>query len=97
MDHILEGLKGAVSIADDIVVHGVTEEQHDNNMRKHTERAVGNGLIFNPDKCSLKAESVMFFGCLYDKSGIRSDPAKVEAIQAMPEPTCMCELQEFIE
>ena len=44
------------------------------------DRAHENGLIFNPDKCSLKAESVMFFGCLYDKNGIRPDPVKVEAI-----------------
>ena len=29
MDQNLEGLKGVVSIADDIVVHGVAEEQHD--------------------------------------------------------------------
>ena len=36
----------------------------------------------------------MFFGCLYDKNGIRPDPAKVEAIWAMP--TCLCELKEFI-
>ena len=27
MDQILEGLEGVVSIADDIIVHGVTEEQ----------------------------------------------------------------------
>ena len=50
MDHILKGLKGVVSIADDIVIHGVTEEQHDNNMRILMERACENGLIFNPDK-----------------------------------------------
>ena len=68
MDQILEGLEGVVSIADDIVVHGVTEEQHDDNMRKYMERAYDNGLIFNPDKCSLKAESIMFFGCWYDKN-----------------------------
>ena len=79
MDHIL-GLEEIVSIADDIVLHGVTEEQHDDNMRKLMDRAHENGLIFSPDKCSLKADSVMFFGCLYDKNGIRSDPAKVEAI-----------------
>ena len=85
-----------VSIVDDIVVHGGTEEQHDDNMRKLMERAHENGLIFNPDKCSLKPESVMFFGCLYDKKGIRPDLAKVEAIQAMPAPTCQHELQEFI-
>ena len=80
MDQILEGLKGVVSIADDIVVHRVTEEQHDNNMRKLRERAHENGFTFNPDKWSLKVESVMVFGCLYDKNGIRLDPAKVEAI-----------------
>ena len=71
MDQILEGLEGVVSIIDDIVVHGVTEEQHDNNMRKLMERAHENGLIFNPNKCLLKAGSVMFFRCLYDKNGIR--------------------------
>ena len=79
MDQIL-GLERVVSIADDIIVHGVTEEQHDNNMRKLLERANEHGLVFNPDKCSLKAESVMFFGYLYDKNGIRQDPANVQAI-----------------
>ena len=58
---ILEGLKGVVSIVDDIAVHGETEEQHDDNMRKLMDRAHENGLISNPDKCSLKAECVMFF------------------------------------
>ena len=40
MDQILEGLKGLVSIANDIVVHGVTEGQHDNNMRKLMQKLV---------------------------------------------------------
>ena len=96
MDQILEGLEGVVSIANDIIVHGVTEEQHDKNMRSLMDRAHVNGLVFNPEKCSLKADLVMFFRCLYDRNGIRPDPAKVEAIQAMPVPTCLCELQEFI-
>ena len=65
-------------------------------MRKLMETACENALIFNSDKCSLKAESVMFFGCLCEKNGSRSYPVKVEAIQAMPEPTCLHELQEFI-
>ena len=49
MDQILEGLEGVVTIADDIVVHGETGEQHDNNMRKFMEKAHENGLIFNPE------------------------------------------------
>ena len=89
MDQILEGLEGVVLIADDIVVHGATEEQHDDNMRVLMGKARDNGLIFNLDKCLLEADSVMFFGCLYDKNGVQPDPAKVEAIQMMPAPTCL--------
>ena len=96
MDLILEGLEGVVSIANDIIVHGVTQEQHDKNMRSLMDCACVNGLVFNPEKCSLKADSVMFFRCLYDRNGIRPDPAKVKAIQAMPAPTYLCKLQEFI-
>ena len=96
MDKIVEGLKGRVSIADHIVVHGATKEQHNNNMRKLMEIAHGNGLIFYPYKCSLTADSVMFFGCPYDKDSIRPDLAQVEAIQAMVAPTCLHELQDLI-
>ena len=96
MDQILEGLERVLLIANDIVVHIVSEEQYDNNMRKHMERVHENGLVLNPDKCSLKAESIMFFGCLFDKNGSRLDPTKVEAIWAMPAPTCLHELHEFI-
>ena len=73
------------------IVHGVTEEQHNKNMRSLIGHARENGLVFNPKKCPLKADSVMFFECLYDRNGIRPDPAKVEAIQAMPAPTCLHE------
>ena len=96
MDQILEGLGGVVSIADDIVVHGTNEQQHDDNMWKLMERARQNGLISNPDKCLLKADSIMFFGCLYDKNGVQPDPEKVEDIRAMPSPTHLGKLQEFI-
>ena len=96
MDQILEGLEGVVSIADDIVVHGTTEEQHNDDMWKLMERARQNGLVFNPDKCLLKADPIMFFGCLYDKNGVQPDPEKFEAIRVMPAPTCLHELQEFI-
>ena len=46
MDQILESLEGVVSIADDMVLHGVTEEQHVDNMRKLMEGAHENGLEF---------------------------------------------------
>ena len=69
MDQILEGLEGVVLIADDIMVNS---ELRSNMMIiwGYLWREPERSLIFNPDKCSLKADSVMFFGCLYGKNGV---------------------------
>lgn len=75
MDQILEGLKGIVSIADNIVVFGEDEEDHDRNLVKLMERAVETGILFNSDKCTIKQRSVSFFGNMYTDKGIRPDPA----------------------
>ena len=39
---------------------------------------------------------VKFFGCLYDESGVHPDPEKVDAVHALPTPTNITELQEFL-
>ena len=67
-----------VLIVDDIVVHGTVEEQHDDNMWKLSEIARQNDHVFNPDKCLLKADFIMFFGCLYDKNGVQPDPERLK-------------------
>ena len=44
----------------------------------------------------MKAQAVNFFGCLYDANGVHPDPGKVDAIHALPAPTNITELQEFL-
>ena len=44
----------------------------------------------------MKAQAVNFFGCLYDAHGVHPDPGKVNAVQALPVPTNITELQEFL-
>ena len=53
MDFILEGLKGVVSIADDVCVFGTTEKEHDVNLINLMERAKREGLVFNSTKCHI--------------------------------------------
>ena len=53
-------------------------------------------LVFNPQKTHMKAQAVNFFGCLYDANGVHPDPGKVDAIHALPAPTNVTELQEFL-
>ena len=51
MDQAFEGLEGIVSICDDITVHGVNEEDHDQKLHKLFVRAREKGIVFNPSKC----------------------------------------------
>ena len=53
-------------------------------------------LVFNLQKMHMKAQAVNFFGCLYDANGIHPDPGKVDAVHALPAPTNVTELQEFL-
>ncbi|KAL0203245.1 hypothetical protein M9458_001263, partial [Cirrhinus mrigala] len=64
MDQILEGLHGVISIADDVAVCGVDEEDHDRNLISLMERATETGLVFNSEKCIIKQQSISFFGNL---------------------------------
>ena len=54
------------------------------------------GLVFNRDKCEVKATSVTFFSTVYDKDRAHPDPKKVEAIHKMPPPEGPQELQKFL-
>ena len=96
MDFILEKCPGTVGIADDIAIHGSTEEEHDANL--HNLMLVGrqHGLVFNMDKCMIKETKITFFGMVFDAKGVHPDPEKVEAVRAIPEPQDAQDLQSFL-
>ena len=58
VDQTFEGLPGVVAIADDIVVFGKTEAEHDehlDNVMKLTQEV---GLCLHPDKCVVKSHRI---------------------------------------
>ena len=60
------------------------------------EVAQNYGLVFNPKKTQVKGPVVKFFGCLYDESGVHPDPEKADTVHALPTPTNITDLQEFL-
>ena len=44
----------------------------------------------------MKAQAVNFSGCLYDANGVHPDLGKVDAVHALPMPTNVTKLQEFL-
>ena len=53
-------------------------------------------FVFNLQKTHMKAQAINFFGCLYNANRVHLDPGKVDAIHALPAPTNITELQEFL-
>ena len=96
MDQILEECQGCIRISDDITVHGPTEAEHDAHLQDLMCIACKYDLVFNPQKTHVKAQAINFFGCLYNANGVHPDPGKVNAEHALPAPTNVTELQEFL-
>ena len=96
MDLILAGCTGIISIADDIVVFGKDTTEHDKNLHNLMKRARSQGLVFNPDKCSINTDNVDFFGMTYTADGVKPDNKKTQEIADLPSPTDVRRLQQFL-
>ena len=96
MDQILDRCEGVIGIADDIIIHGKDDAEHNRRLHKFMRVAREHGLVLNKKKCEVKSNSVKSFGCVYDKHGAHPDPSNVSAIKEMPAPQNKGELQSFL-
>ena len=72
--------------ADDMVIFGRNEEEHDRNLILFLETTRRNGLVLNKKKLQFKKEEVSFFGHRWNSTGISPDPKKTESILKMQFP-----------
>ena len=96
MDEVFEGLDGVTPLVDDVIITGKTREEHDANLHAALTRASDKNLKLNPDKLTVGAREVKFFGHLLTADGLKPDPDKVKAIEEMPEPKDKKELQTML-
>ena len=86
LDSVYIGLPGVTGIADDMVIFGRNEEEHDRNLILFLETTRKNGLVLNKRKLQFKKEEVSFFGHRWNSTGISPDPKKTESILKMQFP-----------
>ena len=86
LDSVYIGLPGVTGIADDMVIFGRNEEEHDRNLILFLETTRKNGRILNKRKLQFKKEEVSFFGHRWNSTGISPDPKKTESILKMQFP-----------
>ena len=96
MDLIMKWCPGVISIHDDIVVYGVSEEDHDANLVNLLSVAQIEGLVLNSKKLEVKRPRVSFFGAEYSADGMHPCPKKIQGITEMTPPTDKQQLASFI-
>ena len=95
MDDIVAQCPGVLAIHDDIFIYGKDDRDHDANIINLFNVVQKEGLIFNSTKCSIKQDSVTFFG-VFSAKGYSPDPAKIQGITEMTAPQMKQELQLFL-
>ena len=74
IDELFEGLPGVTCLVDDLIVTRGTWEEHNTNLCAMLERAAAKDLKLNPDKLTVGAQEVEYFGHILSADGLKPDP-----------------------
>lgn len=96
MEAILKDCEGVLIYLDDILVHGKSKVQHDNNLKKVLGQLKSHNVKLNQDKCNIDTKSCVFLGFRIDKHGCHVTDDRIEAIRAFRNPQNLAEIRSFI-
>ena len=95
MEELFGAIEGCEVIADDLMVWGRNDEEHDQRLKKVLDRTREVQLKLNQKKCKIRVMEVPYIGHTFT-SGVKPDRRKVQAILMMPEPKTKQDLKRFI-
>ena len=69
LDAIFIGMNGVTGIADDMIIAGKDEMEHDRNFQAFMEKCMENNLTLNVEKIQFKQKQVSFYGHVCQRTG----------------------------
>ena len=93
---VVSDINGVQNIADDLIVHGKNNEEHDRNRHRVLQRLQEKNLTLNPQKCQFRMDKVVFMGLLVSKYGIGPTEEKVRAVLESSRPATPTEVRSFL-
>ena len=96
MEEKLEGLEGVECQIDDVLVHGETQQIHDERLQAVLKRLAESNITLNLNKCEFSKTEVKVLGNIVSANGISPDPEKIEAIVNLPAPKNIREVRSFL-
>ena len=97
LDAIFVGMKGVTGIADDMIIAGKDEMEHDRNFLTFMENCMENlttSLLMR--RRSSAQSQASFYGHIWSKNGISPDPKKIQALKHMEFPPDKETMRSFL-
>ena len=83
LNSIFLDIPGVTGIADDMIIYGRDDQEHDGNLLNFLEVCRKNNLTLNAEKMQFRLPKVSFFGHTWSDKGLSPDPKKIEAVKKM--------------
>ena len=86
LESIFLDVLGVTGIADDMIIYGRDNKEHDGNLLNFLEVCRNNNLTLNAEKVLFRLPKVSFFGHTWSDKGLSPDPKKIEDVKRMEMP-----------
>ena len=96
LDAIFIGMEGVTGIADDMIIAGKDEMEHDRNFLAFMEKCMSNNLTLNLEKIQFKQSQVSFYGHIWSEHRISPDTKKIQALKQMEFPPDKETMRSFL-
>ena len=87
---------GCQGIADDMIIAGKDEMEHDGNFLAFMEKCMENNLTLNSEKIQFKQSQVSFYGHIWSEHRISPDTKKIQALKHMEFPPDKETMRSFL-
>ena len=87
--------KHVLIFLDDLLVYSKTPAEHLEHLEEVFLKLNAAGMKLKPKKCDLFQTQVNYLGHVLDKTGIRPDPKKIEAVRDCERPRTVTQLRSF--
>ena len=96
LDAIFLSVPGVTGIADDMIIYGRNDQEHDQHMVNFLDVCRKNTLTLNLDKMQFRLSQVSFFGHQWSARGLSPDPKKIAAVKHMELPQDMEMMRSYL-
>ena len=93
---LLADIENGVNIADDIIVFGKSDNEHDDGLNKVLKRLAENNITLNIKKCEFDKESIEYYCYVFSKDGMKPAPNKIDPLRKAVHPIDIKSVRNFL-